>query len=43
MSSNIRKSVHTESYFLTEFFKQSEMWFYISEFKLEAYFVQYLC
>lgn len=41
----IRKSVHTitESYFLTEFFKESEIPFYISEFQLEAYFVQYLC
>lgn len=33
----------TESYFLTEFFKKSEICFYISEFQLEAYFVQYLC
>lgn len=41
----IRKSVHTitESYFLTEFFKENEIRFYISEFQLEAYFVQYLC
>lgn len=41
----IRKSVHTitESYFLTEFFKKSEICFFIAEFQLEAYFVQYLC
>lgn len=37
----IRKSVHTitESYFLTEFFKKSEMCFYISE----AYFKSNIC
>lgn len=41
----IRTSVHTitGSYFLREFFKKSEICFHICEFKLEAYFVQYLC
>lgn len=37
------KCTYNQSLISSEFFKKSEICFYISEFQLEAYFVQYLC